>query len=77
MAFTPTATGESLHIGPQHNGKRLRKLLKPNGRRVHVAGSPEEHRRLQRTLSTTEPDEHFDVYIHGSPEHVSCPAVHN
>ena len=72
MVSTSTATGQSGHGGNHHNGKRLRKLLKPDGRRVHVAASPEEHRRLQKTLSTTEPDEHFDVYIHGSPEHVSC-----
>ena len=71
MASIPTATGESHHTYSHHNGKRLRKLLKPDGRRIHVASSPEEHTRLQKTLSTTEPDERFDVYIHGSPEHVS------
>ncbi|MCJ1470309.1 hypothetical protein MMC07_008954 [Pseudocyphellaria aurata] len=53
-----------------HHGRWLRKLLRPDGRRVHIAGSPEEHERLRRTLSTVEPDGQFDVYIHGSDEHL-------
>lgn len=53
-----------------HHGRRLRKLLRPNGRRVHIAASPEEHERLRRDLAKVEPDEDFDVYIHGSDEHV-------
>ena len=52
-----------------HTGQRLRKLLRPNGRRLHVAASPEEHLRLTRTLPKIESDDNFDVYVHGSPEH--------
>ncbi len=70
MASKPTATSESTHASSDHNGKRLRKLLKLDGRRIHLTGSAEEHRKLSNTLSTTGPDEHFAVYIHGSPEHV-------
>lgn len=66
MATTPVFENTSAH-----HGKWLRKLLRPNGRRVHIAGSPEEHERLRRTLSTVEPDGEFDIYIHGSDEHVS------
>lgn len=62
MASTPKASA--------HHGRRLRKLLRPNGRRVHIAASPEEHDRLRRDLAKVEPDEDFDVYIHGSDEHV-------
>lgn len=69
MASTPTGINTpSTH---HHQGRWLRKLLRPNGRRVHIAGSPEEHRRLQRSLPTIEPDGEFDIYIHGSDEHVS------
>ena len=63
MASTPVPENASSH-------HRLRNLLKPDGRRVHIAGSPEEHVRLRRNLSTIEPDGEFDVYIHGSDEHV-------
>ena len=31
-----------------HTGRRLRRLLRPNGRRVHIAATPEEHVRLTR-----------------------------
>ena len=34
--------------GHLHTGGRLKKLLRPNGRRVHIAGTPEEHIRLTR-----------------------------
>ena len=29
-----------------HTGRRLKRLLRPNGRRVHIANTPEEHLRL-------------------------------
>lgn len=34
--------------GHFHTGQRLRKLLRPNGRRVHIAATPEEHIHLTR-----------------------------
>lgn len=57
--------------GHYHTGKRLRKLLRPDGKRIHIAASPEEHLRLTRTLPDIEPDDNFEVHIHGSAEHVS------
>lgn len=53
-------------------GRRLRKLFRPNGRRVHIAATPEEHIRLTRTLPNIEPDDNFDCYIHGSAEHLNA-----
>ncbi|KAI4103023.1 MAG: hypothetical protein LQ339_004386 [Xanthoria mediterranea] len=54
----------------QHNGHRLKNLLRPDGRRVHVAASPEEHTTLLKTLAELEPDGSFDICLHGSPEHL-------
>jgi hypothetical protein len=60
------------HLNLPHDlGKRLRQFLRPDGTRIHVAQSPEEETRLRRQLSISEPNDNFDVYIHGSPEHVS------
>lgn len=53
-----------------HNGRRIRQFLRPDGRRVHVAHSPEDAVRLKSHLEST--NEPFDIYIHGSPEHVRC-----
>ena len=68
----PTAlSGENAqHHHHLHTGKRLRKFLRPNGRRVHIAATPEEHVRLKNTLPNIEPDENFDLFLHGSDDHV-------
>lgn len=66
MASTSVLDGP--HI---HSGRRLKKLLRPDGRRIHIAASPEEHDRLRKSLPSIEPDGEFDIYIHGSDEHVS------
>lgn len=74
METTPTQPLETSAEAPTHHlhtGRRLRKLLKPDGRRIHIAASPEEHLRLSRTLPNIEPDDNFEVHIHGSVEHVS------
>ncbi|KAI9884875.1 MAG: tRNA-specific adenosine deaminase subunit tad3 [Watsoniomyces obsoletus] len=63
------AHGSSNHHH-HHNGRRLRQFLRPDGRRVHIAQSPEEEIKLRKHLEST--DEPFDVYIHGSPEHVEA-----
>ena len=74
----PTSSTDGLqtptehHGGHLHTGRRLRKLLRPNGRRVHVAASPEEHLRLTHTLPKIEPDDNFDCYVHGSAEHLEA-----
>ena len=58
--------------GYLHVPRRLKYLLRPNGRRVHIAATPEEHVRLTRTLPNTEPDGDFDCYVHGSNEHLNA-----
>ncbi|KAI9803543.1 MAG: hypothetical protein M1825_001886 [Sarcosagium campestre] len=54
-----------------HHGRRLKQLLHPDGRKIHIAQSPDEAESLKRKLSTGEPAEPFDLYIHGSPEHLN------
>lgn len=62
---------------------KLRHFLHPNGKRIHIANSPEEAARLRINLSThskPHPDaggnEHakndFDVLISGTPEHLAA-----
>jgi hypothetical protein len=58
------------HLG-HHTGKRLRHFLRPDGRKVHIASSPDEANHLRRKLSTANEKEDFDLVIHGSPEHAS------
>lgn len=60
----------AVHQPLNFRGQRLKKFLRPNGWRVHIASTPEEHRRLKTTLPDLEPDNKWDVHIHGSPEHV-------
>jgi hypothetical protein len=62
-----------VHI-PHHPGKRLKEFLRPDGKRVHIAHTPEEESKLRHHLSISEPNDDFDVLIHGSPEHVSIMA---
>lgn len=74
MEKAPTQPLEAAAEAPTHHlhtGQRLRKLLRPDGRRIHIAASPEEHLRLSRTLPNIEPDDNFEIHIHGSVEHVS------
>ena len=61
-----------LHL-PHDLRRRVRQFLKPDGRRVLVVPNPEEETKLRRHLSVLEPNGNFDVYIHGSAEHVSYP----
>ena len=75
MASTPQSPGELADLAPRHqshHGRRLRKLLHPTGKRIHIALTPEEHQRLKSTLSKIEPDQNFDVFVHGSAEHLSA-----
>lgn len=67
MANTPPG----FEYGTTSQGRGLRKFIRPDGRRIHIASSPEEHERLRKTLPKIEPDEEYDVYIHGSDEHVN------
>ncbi|KAI9863856.1 MAG: hypothetical protein M1813_003508 [Trichoglossum hirsutum] len=51
---------------------RLRQFFLPDGRKVHIAASPQEADTLKHKLSRQYPDQEFDLYIHGSPEHVGA-----
>lgn len=75
-ATTPAARtpqpGQHNHHHLHHTGRRLRHFLKPDGRKVHIAGSPDEANVLRKTLSSHEKDDDFDLVIHGSPEHLEA-----
>ncbi|KAL8960106.1 MAG: hypothetical protein Q9183_005520, partial [Haloplaca sp. 2 TL-2023] len=70
MAPTPDGHNPNIAHAVKHTGQRLKHFVKPNGRQVHVAASPEEHARLQKNLSAVHPNDAFDIFIHGSPEHL-------
>ena len=64
------------HIpGARHPIRSLRRYLRPNGRTVHVASSPEEAETLKKQLSHQNHQEEFDLLIHGTPEHVGTRAL--
>jgi hypothetical protein len=65
-----SATSTAIHQSSHRSGKRFRQFLRPNGRKVHIAQTPEEHARLKTELH---PPEDFDIYIHGTDEHVRLP----
>jgi hypothetical protein len=51
---------------------KLRSFSLPDGREVHVAPSPESLQSLQKRLKAIRKDEHFDLVISGSPEHLEA-----
>lgn len=65
---TPPGATTPQHL--HHRGRRLRRFLKPDGGRVHIAATPEEHIKLRETLPHIEPDGNFEVHIHGSEGHL-------
>ena len=67
-----TPSGTSTPHKAYHRGRRLRRFLKPDGGRVHIAATPEEHIKLKQTLPHIEPDDNFEVHIHGSEEHLDA-----
>lgn len=64
-----TISSQSQHHHYPHLPRRARHFLRPDGRKVHIAFSPDEAVRLRRRLSAIEKDE-FDMVIHGSDQHV-------
>ncbi|KXT10484.1 hypothetical protein AC579_8880 [Pseudocercospora musae] len=67
----------SRHVpGHQHHTARLRERLRhflhPNGKRIHVAASPEEADQLKKRLGEIHQDHEFDVYISGTSEHLDA-----
>lgn len=77
MSTTPT-TAKSITVssGHSHHGhsasKRIRHFMLPDGRKVHIALSPEEAETLRQRLNTIAKDEPFDLVIQGSPEHLEA-----
>jgi hypothetical protein len=74
-----TTTPVSGHPHLHHTGRRIRQFFMPDGRKIHVAHSPEElenHKRRKSSAAALEKmdeEEDFDVVLHGSSEHVSHP----
>lgn len=71
-AATPAEAMPGNHHHHHHlhgASRRIRHLLRPDGRQVHIAKNPDEARRMSQTLRLNEKDD-FDLIIHGSPEHV-------
>jgi hypothetical protein len=75
---TEKQTDEDGHEGFfAHELGRIRKILRPDGKKLHIAQSPEEVEKLKRSLSAVSPmDQDWEVIIHGSLEHVSVSAGH-
>lgn len=61
-----------VHHHGLHMRERLRHFLHPNGKRIHVAASPEEAANLRRRLGQIYTEDDFDIYITGSPEHLEA-----
>ena len=71
MPPSTSPTGPHHHHG-QHTAQRLKKLFHPEGKRIHVAHTPEEHEKLRKLLPSVEPDANFEIHLHGSPEHLQA-----
>ncbi|KAF2028544.1 hypothetical protein EK21DRAFT_69518 [Setomelanomma holmii] len=72
---TPASAHHTHHHHPHvhgHTGKRLKQFFRPDGRKVHVAHSPDEANTLRKTLSASNEKDDFDLVIHGSPEHLEA-----
>lgn len=79
MSSTPTTTSglttlssSSVSHHGHHRARRLRHFLLPDGRKVHIALSPEEADNLRQRLNAIDQNEPFDLVINGSPEHLEA-----
>jgi hypothetical protein len=65
-----SATGHGHHHPHIHGhaGRRVRHFFSPEGKKIHVARSPDEANNLRKAEGNKD---EFDLVIHGSPEHVS------
>jgi hypothetical protein len=57
-------------LPPHRHRPHGRHFIHPSGKTIRIAATPEEHRRLTLELSQSHTNEAFDVFVHGSPEHV-------
>ena len=82
IAFSPGAQSPSgiqsplpdVHHHPHiHHAKESirRHLVHPDGRRIQIAHTPEEHFKLQNQLREQGRNAEFDVVLSGSPEHLA------
>ncbi|KAK3075935.1 hypothetical protein LTR53_000364 [Teratosphaeriaceae sp. CCFEE 6253] len=74
-AASPTKKQRPGHP-PRHFGHeaqvRIRHFLHPDGKRIHVAHSPEEAIHLRSKLARLHQEDEFDVYISGTPQHLEA-----
>ena len=54
------------------HARRLRQFVRPNGKKVHICHTPEEHEIVRKRLLESNPDHDFEVFIHGTPEHLEA-----
>lgn len=66
-----SAADQKHHYGARTR-ERVRHFLHPDGRRIHVAASPEEATQLRRTLSNANKDDSFEIFLSGTPEHLEA-----
>lgn len=57
-----------IHLPGEGHARRLKHFVLPNGRRIHIAPTPEEQARLLKELTHEDPSANFDVLIQGTPE---------
>lgn len=60
------------HGGHHYHARRLLHFVRPTGRHVHIAHTPEQHEKLMKELISQYADGQFDVYIHGTPDHIDA-----
>jgi hypothetical protein len=65
---TATPTPRHLHLPGEGHARRLKHFVLPNGRRIHIAPTPEDRARLLKELTHEDPEANFDVLIQGTPE---------
>lgn len=52
--------------------ERVRHFLHPDGRRIHVAASPEQIIHLRKRLEQIHMQGEFDIFLSGTPEHLKA-----
>lgn len=67
---------EDTHAPGHHYGARarekIRHFLHPDGKRIHVASSPEEALQFRKKLLRQLGEDEFDIFISGTPEHLDA-----
>lgn len=65
-------SGEQKHHYAARTRERVRHFLHPDGRRIHVASSPEEIASLRKKLTNVHKEGDFDILLSGTPEHLDA-----